>query len=108
MSMLPEGTQHIEPDLNEEQEMIINEEFKTWKKNSPFLYDLVISHALEWPSITFQWSSESPVLFDDFALHACLITANATEKEQSYVIQANVRMPLEREAERTSRKKKKV
>ena len=26
-----------------------------WKKNSPFLYDLVITHALDWPSLTCQW-----------------------------------------------------
>ncbi|KAK8943725.1 Histone-binding protein MSI1 [Platanthera guangdongensis] len=38
------------------------EEYKVWKKNSPVLYDLVISHALEWPSLTVQWlpSSYSP------------------------------------------------
>lgn len=26
-----------------------------WKKNSPFLYDMVITHALEWPTLTMQW-----------------------------------------------------
>ncbi len=26
-----------------------------WKKNAPFLYDLVMTHALEWPSLTAQW-----------------------------------------------------
>jgi hypothetical protein len=36
-------------------EKAINEEYKIWKKNSPFLYDLVISHALVWPSLTVQW-----------------------------------------------------
>lgn len=25
------------------------------KKNSPFLYDIVIAHALDWPSLTCQW-----------------------------------------------------
>jgi histone-binding protein RBBP4 len=38
-----------------EQERIANEEYKIWKKNSPFLYDLVMTHALEWPSLTVQW-----------------------------------------------------
>jgi len=33
----------------------INEEYKLWKKNAPFLYDLVITHVLEWPSLTCQW-----------------------------------------------------
>uniref|UniRef100_A0A2R8ZK30 Histone-binding protein RBBP4-like N-terminal domain-containing protein n=1 Tax=Pan paniscus TaxID=9597 RepID=A0A2R8ZK30_PANPA len=33
----------------------INKEYKKWKKNTPFLYDLVLTHALEWPSLTAQW-----------------------------------------------------
>ena len=42
----------------QEEEKIINEEYKIWKKNSPFLYDLVLTHALEWPSLTVQWAPE--------------------------------------------------
>ena len=34
---------------------VIDEEYKIWKKNTPFLYDLVMTHALEWPSLTVQW-----------------------------------------------------
>jgi hypothetical protein len=26
-----------------------------WKKNTPFLYDQVMTRALEWPSLTTQW-----------------------------------------------------
>lgn len=37
------------------EERVINEEYKIWKKNTPFLYDLVMTHALEWPSLTSQW-----------------------------------------------------
>lgn len=40
---------------DEVEERLINEEYKIWKKNTPFLYDLVITHALEWPSLTVQW-----------------------------------------------------
>jgi histone-binding protein RBBP4 len=70
---------------DEMEERLINEEYKIWKKNTPFLYgmsellnkgkrmpclclivlskkpchacsaDLVITHALEWPSLTVQW-----------------------------------------------------
>lgn len=25
------------------------------KKNAPYLYDLIITHALDWPSLTCQW-----------------------------------------------------
>jgi histone-binding protein RBBP4 len=34
---------------------LINEEYKMWKKNSVFLYDLMYGRALEWPSLTAQW-----------------------------------------------------
>uniref|UniRef100_A0A286XZU4 Histone-binding protein RBBP4-like N-terminal domain-containing protein n=1 Tax=Cavia porcellus TaxID=10141 RepID=A0A286XZU4_CAVPO len=36
-------------------EHVISEEYKIWKKNMPFLYDLVMTYALEWPSLTTQW-----------------------------------------------------
>ena len=40
---------------DEQDERMIAEEYKIWKKNTPFLYDLVVTHALEWPSLTVQW-----------------------------------------------------
>ena len=39
--------------VNEERQ--INDDYKIWKKNSAFLYDLIMTHALEWPSLTVQW-----------------------------------------------------
>lgn len=47
----------MDEEREEEQmeEKIVNEEYKTWKKNSPFLYDLMLSTALEWPTLTTQW-----------------------------------------------------
>ena len=51
------GTATIDEERDDESrdEKIINEEYKTWKKNSPFLYDLLLSTALEWPTLTTQW-----------------------------------------------------
>ncbi|WPB06510.1 uncharacterized protein RHO25_011167 [Cercospora beticola] len=37
------------------QNKIINEEYKIWKKNSVFLYDIMYSRALDWPTLTTQW-----------------------------------------------------
>ncbi|MBZ3888171.1 Histone-binding protein RBBP4 [Sciurus carolinensis] len=37
------------------EECVIHEEDKTRKETFPFLYDLVMTHALEWPSLTAQW-----------------------------------------------------
>lgn len=49
----PCGLSEVYDDAVEER--VINEEYKIWKKNTPFLYDLVMTHALEWPSLTVQW-----------------------------------------------------
>ena len=47
---------HIYADLVEQSEdKLINEEYKVWKKNAPYLYDVVLTHALDWPSLTVQW-----------------------------------------------------
>ena len=42
-------------DAEEKEEKTINDEYKIWKKNTPFLYDLVLTHALAWPSLTVEW-----------------------------------------------------
>ena len=44
----------IDEDAETEQK-VINEEYKTWKKNAPFLYDMILSTALDWPTLTTQW-----------------------------------------------------
>ena len=37
------------------EEKTIKEEYKTWKKNAPYLYDMILSSALDWPTLTVQW-----------------------------------------------------
>ena len=37
------------------EERLIHQEYKIWKKNSPFFYDTLYSHALTWPSLTVEW-----------------------------------------------------
>ena len=39
----------------EREQAVINEEYKIWKKNSVFLYDLLYGQALDWPTLTTQW-----------------------------------------------------
>lgn len=47
----------------------VEEEYIVWKKNTPFLYDLLISHSLEWPSLTVHWL---PILPQPHPDHPCL------------------------------------
>ena len=52
LSVVTMGEEREEEQMEEK---IVNEEYKTWKKNAPFLYDLMLSTALEWPTLTTQW-----------------------------------------------------
>jgi hypothetical protein len=74
-------------------EKMINEEYKVWKKNAPFLYDLVVSHALEWPSLTVQWfpDLERPPTKDYFVQR--LLLGTHTDGEQNYLQIATVQLP---------------
>ncbi|KAE8624896.1 hypothetical protein XENTR_v10006086 [Xenopus tropicalis] len=75
------------------EERVINEEYKIWKKNTPFLYDLVMTHALEWPSLTVQWLPDvTRPEGKDYALH-WLVLGTHTSDEQNHLVVARVQIP---------------
>jgi len=74
---------------------VINEEYKIWKKNTPFLYDLVMTHALEWPSLTAQWLPDvTKQDGKDYSVHR-LILGTHTSDEQNHLLIASVQLPSE-------------
>uniref|UniRef100_A0A667XNK9 Retinoblastoma binding protein 4 n=1 Tax=Myripristis murdjan TaxID=586833 RepID=A0A667XNK9_9TELE len=75
------------------EERVINEEYKIWKKNTPFLYDLVMTHALEWPSLTAQWLPDvSRPEGKDYSVHR-LVLGTHTSDEQNHLVIASVQLP---------------
>eukprot|EP00028_Trichosphaerium_sp_Am-I-7-wt_P012531 CAMPEP_0168539314 /NCGR_PEP_ID=MMETSP0405-20121227/21752_1 /TAXON_ID=498012 /ORGANISM="Trichosphaerium sp, Strain Am-I-7 wt" /LENGTH=415 /DNA_ID=CAMNT_0008568849 /DNA_START=186 /DNA_END=1433 /DNA_ORIENTATION=- len=77
-------------------EKIINEEYKVWKKNTPFLYDLVLTHALEWPTLTVEWFPDKTLDGNgSFSKQRLLIGTHTAENEQNYIMIAEVRLPQE-------------
>ncbi|KAF9225324.1 WD40 repeat-like protein [Gyrodon lividus] len=85
----------MEDDLAaEEENKLINEEYKTWKKNAPYLYDLVITHALDWPSLTCQWfpDKESPPN-KPYTIHRLLLGTHTSGQAQDYLQIATVQIP---------------
>lgn len=48
----------LDADSELAEDRLIAEEYKIWKKNTPFLYDCVITHALDWPSLTVDWMED--------------------------------------------------
>lgn len=79
----------------EDDETLINDEYKVWKKNTPFLYDVVMTHALEWPSLTVQWFPEVQVPPDrDVSIHKLLLGTHTSGSEPNYLMVADVALPL--------------
>lgn len=83
------------PGIDEEiQQKIINEEYKTWKKNSPFLYDMILSTALEWPSLTTQWFPDiKQPPGEKYTIHRLLIGTHTSTGNDNYLQIANVHIP---------------
>jgi histone-binding protein RBBP4 len=84
------------------------------KKNAPYLYDLVITHALDWPSLTCQWFPDkesyvslslflrhySSVLRTDhrpankpYTTHRLLLGTHTSGQAQDYLQIATVQIP---------------
>jgi histone-binding protein RBBP4 len=69
-------------------------EYKTWKKNSPFLYDMILSTALEWPTLTTQWFPDVKDVKDkNHRVHRLLIGTHTTDNKPNYLQIAEVEIP---------------
>lgn len=80
------------------EEKLINEEYKIWKKNAPFLYDLVLSHALEWPSLTVQWLPDRVEIkekYNQYTVQRLILGTHTSDGEQNYLMIAEVKLPLQ-------------
>ncbi|KAK4105074.1 subunit C of CAF1 complex-like protein [Parathielavia hyrcaniae] len=76
------------------EQRLINEEYKTWKKNSPFLYDMILSTALEWPTLTTQWFPDVKNVKDNaYTTHRLLIGTHTAEGKPNYLQIAEVEIP---------------
>ncbi|TID23146.1 WD40 repeat-like protein [Venturia nashicola] len=71
---------------------VINEEYKIWKKNVPFLYDMLYARALKWPTLTAQWFPDVKEL-DGKQEHRLLIGTNTSGQEQNTLQIAKVQIP---------------
>jgi histone-binding protein RBBP4 len=73
------------------EDKLVNEEYKVWKKNSPFLYDLVMTHSLLWPSLTVQWlpdSSRAPER--EVSIHKLILGTHTSNEDPNYLMIAEV------------------
>lgn len=78
------------------EEKLINEEYKIWKKNTPFLYDVVMTHALEWPSLSVQWLPDVEKFpGKDYSSHRLILGTHTSEGDQNHLLIATVRIPTD-------------
>lgn len=84
--------------------MIINQEYKIWKKESPDLYDFLLLHSVDWPSYTFQWLPESET-HDDYTSFFAIIASNNADPEQCQLIKIKIDYPNENKSESYFQKK---
>ncbi|EHB18316.1 Histone-binding protein RBBP4 [Heterocephalus glaber] len=74
-------------------EHVLKEEYKIWKKNTPLLYGLVMTHALEWPGLTAQWLPDvTRPEGKDFSIPR-LVLGTHTSDEQNHLVTASVQLP---------------
>lgn len=64
------------------------------KKNAPFLYDVIITHALDWPTLTIQWfpDAETPA-GKNYSVHRLLMGTHTSGSQQDYLQIAQVQIP---------------
>ena len=71
-------------------------QYKVWKKNTPFLYDIVLTHALEWPSLTVQWMPDKRTpAGKDYSVQRLILGTHTNDGEQNYLMLGEVHLPLE-------------
>ncbi|EEF27964.1 retinoblastoma-binding protein, putative [Ricinus communis] len=85
-----------EQELTPEQ---LDEEFSVWKKNTPFLYDLVISHPLEWPSLTVHWLPLAaplphPTNPSSFSVHKLVLGTHTSDDFPNFLMIADAVLPI--------------
>jgi len=82
--------------LSMQEEEQVNEEYKVWKKNTPFLYDMVVVHALEWPTLTVDWlPTKSEGSSEGYSLHQLLIGTHTSDSEENYLMVLDCELPNE-------------
>lgn len=79
-----------------EKQRLILEENKQWKENRPFLYDLIIMHVLQWPSLTVKWFPETgKPAGQDYTVQKVILGTNTCGQAPDYLMLVQVKLPLQ-------------
>lgn len=75
---------------------LMKEEYKIWKKNKPFLYDMVIIHTLKCLSFPIEWlpDQEEPPN-KDYSIQKMICDTHIFVNEPTYLMLTQVQLPIE-------------
>lgn len=74
----------------------LEEEYSMWKANAPYLYDLIINHSLDWPSLTVQWLPErAEAPGQDHAVQKVVLGTHTCKGYPNFLMIAEVYVPCE-------------
>lgn len=93
-----EEEEEEEDEINPKERKIIEEEYKIWKKNSPFLYDFLMTYEIEWPSLTVQWLPDTLVStgnLEKFYNPKFILGTQSDGCEPNYLMIAEATLPAE-------------
>jgi histone-binding protein RBBP4 len=82
----------------DEDEQAIQDEYRLWKKNTPFLYDTVLTHCLTWPSLTCEWlPDKSEPQGSDYSIQKLVLGTQTADGADNYLLIASVKLPKDEE-----------
>ena len=79
--------------MNDER-LEIEEEYRIWKKNTPFLYDILLTKCLEWPSLTVNWMKAAHNVNDIYHKQQLVLGTQTSDQENNSLMFANVKIPI--------------
>jgi len=79
----------------DENEDPIIEKYYTWKKNTPILYDLIMTANINWPSYTVQWFPDKLMPPQRSCTHRLLLGTSTSGQDDEYLKIAHISTPAE-------------
>lgn len=80
----------ISEDAENEQ---IEEEYTSWKYNTPFLYDLLLSKRLDWPSLCVNWMKSIDCNHEYYDKQEIILGTQTSDQDINHLIIADIKLP---------------
>ena len=91
---LEEAAIVAEEPQEEEGDDQIEQEYRIWKKNSPLLYDLVLTHCLTWPSLTCDWlPDKSTPPGADYSVQKLILGTQTADGNDNHLMIMTAKIP---------------